>query len=49
MQVINYVLLQYPYRPPNKLAGLYRGTLIIAAIDRPDIITTKDLISNKGD
>ena len=41
------MLLQYPNRPPNKLAGLYRGPLIIVAIERPDIITVKDLISNK--
>ena len=34
-------------RPPNKLAGLYRDPLIIVAIERPDIITVKDLISNK--
>jgi hypothetical protein len=42
-----FVLLQYPTRPPNKLAGLYRGPLVITAIDRPDMITVKDLISNK--
>ena len=41
------MLLQYPNRPPNKLAGLYRGPLVIVAIERPDIITVKDLISNK--
>ena len=33
--------------PPNKLAGLYRGPLIIAAINRPDIITAKDIITKK--
>ena len=43
----NYVLLQYPNRPPNMLAGLYRSPLIIVAIERLDIITVKDLISNK--
>jgi hypothetical protein len=42
-----FVLLRYPSRPPNKLAGLYRGPLVITAIDRPDMITVKDLISNK--
>ena len=35
-QVGNYVLLKYPNRPPNKLAGLYRGPLIIVAIERPN-------------
>ena len=40
-------MLQYPNRPPNKLAGLYRGPLVIVAIERPDIITVKDLISKK--
>jgi len=44
----NYVLLQYPNRHPNQLAGLYRGPLIIVAIERPSIITVKDLISNKA-
>jgi hypothetical protein len=42
-----FVLLRYPSRPPNKLAGLYRGPLVTTAIDRPDMITVKDLISNK--
>jgi hypothetical protein len=41
-----YVLLKYPNRPPNKLAGLYRGPLVIEAIDRPDLIKVRDLISN---
>jgi hypothetical protein len=42
-----FVLLNYPNRPPNKLAGLYRGPLVITAIDRPDMIRIKDLITNK--
>ena len=43
----NFVLLQCPNRPPNKLAGFNRGLLVIVAIDRLDIITVTDLISNK--
>jgi hypothetical protein len=40
-QVLNYheglfVLLKYPNRPPNKLAGLYRDLLVIEGIIRPD-------------
>ena len=46
-QVGQFVLLQYPNRPPNKLAGLYRGPMIITAIDRPDLIKVKDLITNR--
>jgi hypothetical protein len=42
-----YVLLQYPTRPPNKLAGLYRGPMVIHAIDRPDLIQVRDLTDNK--
>jgi len=45
--VSNYMLLQYPNRLPNKLAGLNRGPLVVVTIERPDIITAKDLISNK--
>jgi len=37
----------YPNRPPNKLAGHYRGPLAIVVIERHDIITVKHLISNK--
>ena len=43
----NFVLLAYPSRPPNKLAGLYRGPMIITSINRPDIIQVRHLISNK--
>jgi hypothetical protein len=42
-----FVLLEYPNRPPNKLAGLYRGPLVITSIDRPDLIRVKDLITNR--
>jgi hypothetical protein len=42
-----YVLLKYPSRPPNKLAGLYRGPMVISAIDRPDLIRVRDLITDK--
>ena len=41
------MLLTYPYRPPNKLAGMYRGPMIITSIDRPDLINAMDLITNK--
>jgi hypothetical protein len=42
-----FVLLKYPNRPPNKLAGLYRGPMIRVGIDRPDLIKVRDLISNQ--
>jgi cleavage and polyadenylation specificity factor subunit 1 len=42
-----YVLLEYPTRPPNKLSGLYRGPMVIHAIERPDLITLRDLTNNK--
>jgi hypothetical protein len=50
-QALNYhegqfVLLKYPNRPPNKLAGLYRGPLVIEGIVRPDLIKVRDLLSN---
>jgi hypothetical protein len=50
-QVLNYhegqfVLLKYPNRPPNKLAGLYRGPLVIEGIVRPDLIIVRNLLSN---
>jgi len=43
----DYVLLTYPNRPPNKLAGMYRGPLVITLMDPPDLIKVRDLISNK--
>jgi hypothetical protein len=42
-----FVLLKYPIRPPNKQAGIYRGPLVINAIDRPNLIKVRDLTSNK--
>jgi hypothetical protein len=42
-----FVFLQYPNRPLNKLAGLYRGPMIITGIDRPDLIRVNDLITNR--
>ena len=42
----DFVLLSYPSRPPNKLAGRYCGPMIINLIDRPDIIQVRDLITN---
>ena len=40
----NYVLLTYPNRPPNKLAGMYRGPMIISSIDRPYLVTVRELL-----
>ena len=39
--------LTYPNRPPNKLAGMYRDSMVITSIDRPDLIKVRDLITNK--
>jgi hypothetical protein len=38
-----YVLLTYPNRPPNKLAG----PMVITSMDRPDSVKVRDLITNK--
>jgi hypothetical protein len=46
-QVGDYVLLSYPSRPPSKLAGMYRGPMIIHKKVRKDIYEVLDLISNK--
>ena len=46
-EVGNYVLLQYPNKPPDKLSGLYRGSMEIISIDRPDIIKDRDLKTDK--
>ena len=43
----DYVLLTYPNRPPNKLAGMYRGPMVITSIDLPDLIKVRDLVTNK--
>jgi hypothetical protein len=42
-----FVLLKYPGRPPNKLAGKYRGPMVIDVIDRPDLIKVRDIITDK--
>jgi len=41
------VLLTYPNRPPNKLAGMYRDPKAITVMDRPDLVKVKDLITNR--
>ena len=41
LHIGNYILLQYPNRPPRQVGGvvyLYGGSLIIVIIERPDII-----------
>jgi len=43
----DYVLLTYPNRPPNKLAGMYRGPVVITVMDRQDLVKVRDLITNK--
>ncbi len=44
----DYVLLTYPNRPPNKLAGMYRSPMVITSMDRPDLVKVRDLITNKA-
>ena len=34
----DYFLLTCLNHPPNKLAGMYRGPMIITSIDRPDLV-----------
>ena len=46
ISVGNYVLLTYPNCPPNKLAGMCRGPMVITVMDRPDLVKVKDLITN---
>ena len=43
----DYVLLSYPSRPPNKLAGLYRGPLVVHRKLRGDIYEVLDLITDR--
>ena len=43
----DYVLLTYPNRPPNKLAGMYRGPMVTTVVDHPDLIIVKDLSTNR--
>ena len=40
------MLLTNPNRPPNKLADMYRGPMVITAMDRPDLVKVRDLITN---
>jgi hypothetical protein len=46
-QIGDYVLLSYPSRPPSKLAGLYRGPMMIHRKLRKDMYEVIDLITNK--
>lgn len=46
VEVGNYVLLRYPSRPPDKLAGIYRGPMVVVAKERDDIVEVLDLVSN---
>ena len=39
--------MTYPNRHPNKLAGMYRGSMVITVMDRPDLVKVKDLITNR--
>jgi len=43
----DYVLLTYPNRTPNKLAGMYRGPMAITVMDCPNLVKVKDLITNR--
>ena len=36
-----------PNCPPNKLAGMYRGPMVITAIDRRDLVKVRDVFTNK--
>jgi hypothetical protein len=42
-----FVFLNHPSRPPNKLNDLYHGPSVIESIDRPDLIKVRDLTSKK--
>ena len=42
----DYILLTYPNCPPNKVAGIYRGPMVITSIDRPDLVKVRNLITN---
>jgi hypothetical protein len=46
-QVGEYVLVEYPTRPPHKLSPVYRGPLKILEIIRDDIFQLLDLTSGK--
>ena len=38
----DYILLTYPNRPPNKLAGMYRDPMVIKSIDHPYLVKDRD-------
>jgi hypothetical protein len=42
----DYVLLSYPSRPPSKLAGIYRGPLVVHRKIRDDLYEVRDLVSD---
>ena len=46
-EVGQYVLLKYPNKPPDKLLALYRGSMEIVSMDRPDIVKIRDLTTDK--
>ena len=46
-EVGNYVLRQYPNKPPDKVSGLYRGPMEIISIHHPDIIKVRELTIDK--
>ena len=43
----DYVLLTYPNHRPKKLAGMYRGPMVVMVMDHPDLVKVKDLITNR--
>jgi len=45
--VEDYVLLTYPSRPPSKLAGLYRGPMVVNRRLRQDLYEVRDLITDR--
>jgi len=42
----DYVLIEYPSRPPHKLSAMYRGPMRIVQQVRDDIYTCYDMVSN---
>jgi len=44
----DYVLIDYPNRPPHKLSAIYRGPMKILGKIRDDIFECYDLVSNKS-
>ena len=45
-EVGDYVLLQYPTRPPSKLSPIYRGPMIIIEKMRDNLFQCLDLVPN---